>query len=104
MHWIITFIQYPMRSSKMADKRCREIFARLSEFLDGELSAADCRSLKRHLAGCKRCLEYLRTLHVTTQACRKYGERTAARPPRRLLLKLLPQLTAKRETKASKRT
>jgi len=53
------------------------------------------------LAGGERCLAYLRTLELTTQACRKYGEQAAAQPPRRLLRKLLPQLTATTETKCS---
>lgn len=74
----------------MANPGCRELFAVLSEFLDGELSAADCRWLKRHLRGCQPCLAYLKTLETTAGACRKLGE-TGTAPPElvRRILRLL---------------
>jgi RNA polymerase sigma-70 factor, ECF subfamily len=52
------------------DPRCRRIFAALSEYLDGELPATNCRELERHLKGCKPCLAFLATLKTTIQACR----------------------------------
>jgi anti-sigma factor RsiW len=51
------------------DPRCRRIFAALSEYLDGELPAPDCRELKRHLKSCKPCLAFLATLKATIEAC-----------------------------------
>jgi anti-sigma factor RsiW len=36
---------------------CQEVEARLSEYLDGELSAADEAGCAAHIAGCERCRE-----------------------------------------------
>ncbi len=56
----------------MAERQCRKIFAALSAYLDGELGVKDCRTLERHLAGCKPCIAYLDSLKTTIQACRQY--------------------------------
>ena len=50
----------------------REIFAALSEFLDGTLPVRTCRELERHLRSCKPCIVYLETLKKTIAACRAY--------------------------------
>ncbi len=63
----------------MAERRCKEIFAALSAYLDGELGVKDCRTLERHLAGCAPCLAYLESLKTTIQVCRRYRVR---KPPR----------------------
>lgn len=63
---------YLTAQKAMADRRCKQIFAVLSEYLDGELPPGNCRELERHLQGCKACLAYLETLKATVQACRKY--------------------------------
>jgi len=68
----------------MADRRCKQIFAALSEFLDGELPVKHCRELEEHLEGCKPCLAYLETLRTTIQACRKYRVHKAPRPSPRV--------------------
>ena len=57
----------------MTDRKCKQIFVLLSEFLDGELPAKNCRALERHLKDCKPCIAYLETLRVTVEACREYG-------------------------------
>ena len=58
-------------SQPMPDRRCKQIFAALSEYLDGELPVKNCRELERHLKDCKPCLAYLDSLKTTIQACRK---------------------------------
>ncbi len=65
----------------MAKRKCKQIFALLSEFLDGELPAKDCRALERHMKDCKPCVAYLQTLRLTVEACREYGMRTLPKPP-----------------------
>ena len=65
----------------MTDRKCKQIFALLSELLDGELPAKDCRALERHLKDCKPCVAYLQTLRLTVEACREYGARTLPKPP-----------------------
>ncbi len=46
---------------------CREIFARLSEYLDDELSAALCREMEGHLDGCEPCKVFLESLRRTVR-------------------------------------
>ena len=38
---------------------CESIFEALSEYLDGELSEADCEALERHIQDCKPCVEFV---------------------------------------------
>jgi RNA polymerase sigma-70 factor (ECF subfamily) len=68
----------------MPVRRCKQIFATLSEYLDGELPAKNCRELERHLKGCKPCLAYLESLKTTIQACRQYRVRQVPRPSARV--------------------
>ena len=53
-------------------KKCLRLFARLSEYLDGELSKRDCQAIRKHMEGCTNCQGFLRTLEKTVQLCRKY--------------------------------
>jgi RNA polymerase sigma-70 factor (ECF subfamily) len=73
----------------MADRRCKQIFAALSEYLDAELPARNCRELERHLQGCKPCLAYLETLRTTTEACRRFQVGKVPRPSARVRAALL---------------
>jgi anti-sigma factor RsiW len=73
----------------MAERRCKRIFAALSEYLDGELPAHNCRELERHLKDCKPCLAYLETLKATTQACRRLPAGKVPRPSARVRAALL---------------
>jgi hypothetical protein len=83
------------------DPRCKKIFATLSDYLDGELK--DCRELEKHLRGCAPCLRYLRTLKLTTEACRQYGRlNTASLSPTAqsaLFARLVKGLEARRHVK-----
>jgi len=66
----------------MPDRRCKRIFALLSDYLDGALPVGDCRDLERHLDGCKPCIAFLESLRTTVEACRRYGQNDArGRPP-----------------------
>jgi len=56
----------------MTDQHCKQIFAMLSEYLDGELPVKNCRELERHLKGCRPCIAYLDSLKTTVEACRRY--------------------------------
>jgi anti-sigma factor RsiW len=50
---------------------CRDMFARLSEYLDGELPEHVCQELARHMDGCTPCEAFLRTLKLTVDICRQ---------------------------------
>lgn len=52
-----------------APEDCREIFARLSEYLDGELPPQAARELESHLCGCPPCVEFVRSLRRTVDLC-----------------------------------
>jgi RNA polymerase sigma-70 factor (ECF subfamily) len=56
----------------MTDRHCKQIFAMLSEYLDAQLPAKNCRQLERHLKGCRPCIAYLESLKTTMEACRRY--------------------------------
>ena len=44
---------------------CRELFARLSEYLDGELNEALCAEAEVHLEDCPPCRDFLESLRRT---------------------------------------
>lgn len=68
----------------MPDPRCKRIFAMLSEYLDAELPARNCRELERHLAGCTPCIAYLESLRNTVAACGNYQVPKIPAPSRRV--------------------
>ncbi len=70
----------------MTARACKRVFALLSEFLDEQLPAGDCRTLQRHLRTCQPCLAYLKTLRLTADACREYGAHVVPEMPPRARL------------------
>jgi anti-sigma factor RsiW len=75
----------------MADRRCKRIFAMLSDYLNTDLPVKNCRELERHLEGCAPCIAYLESLKTTVEACRRYQVRKIPAPSKRVreaLLKL----------------
>ncbi len=68
---------------------CRELFARLSEFLDGELTAELCRELQQHLEGCAPCEAFAHTLRQTVELCRQLPSRPLPEDVKRELWTLL---------------
>ena len=50
---------------------CRELFARLSEYVDGELSQEICEEVRRHMEGCDPCVAFARTLRKTAELCHR---------------------------------
>ena len=60
-----------------ADPDHEELEARLSDYLDGALSAAEAEEVKRHVEGCASCKEALAELEQTRRALSGLG-RTAA--------------------------
>lgn len=46
---------------------CRELFSRLSEYLDGEIDAAGCEAVDEHLADCPPCRDFLESLRRTVR-------------------------------------
>lgn len=54
---------------------CRELFERLSEFVDGELSQEMCEEIRKHMEGCEPCVRFAKTLKTTADLCRRLPSR-----------------------------
>ena len=53
---------------------CREMFARLSEYLDGELDAEICSRIEAHMGDCPPCEAFLESLRRTVNLARDLPE------------------------------
>lgn len=51
---------------------CKDLFARLSEYLDVELDPADCAAFEKHIAACAPCVEFVESLRATAKLCGDY--------------------------------
>jgi RNA polymerase sigma-70 factor (ECF subfamily) len=71
---------------------CREIFARLSEFLDGELDAAMCGAVEGHLDDCPPCRAFLESLRRTVAILEALPGRPVPADVRRQVLDALRQM------------
>ncbi len=52
------------------DKRCAQLFALLSDYLDGKLDPGLQQELERHLDACSPCRLFLASLRRSVEACR----------------------------------
>jgi anti-sigma factor RsiW len=50
---------------------CRELFEKLSDYLDGELDPALCSAIEVHLGDCPPCQDFLRSLERTVALVRR---------------------------------
>jgi anti-sigma factor RsiW len=69
----------------MPDRRCKRIFAMLSDYLNADLPVKNCRELERHLKGCEPCIAYLESLKSTVEACRRYQVAKIPPPSKKVL-------------------
>ncbi len=51
-------------------RRCKEMFAELSNYLDDELDDSLCEELEKHMDGCEPCKAFLSSLEKSIQQCR----------------------------------
>jgi len=51
-------------------RRCKEMFADLSNYLDDELDDSLCEELEKHMKGCQPCVAFLNSLEKSIQQCR----------------------------------
>jgi anti-sigma factor (TIGR02949 family) len=56
----------------MSPAGCQEIFARLSEYLDGELPEDVRARIARHIEECAPCVEFVETLRKSKELCRGF--------------------------------
>jgi len=50
---------------------CKDLFASLSDYLDGQLDVRHCAALEKHLDGCNPCLMFLESLRQTVERLKK---------------------------------
>lgn len=67
--------QHSHHAHSARDPRCLEVFARLSEYLDGELDEADCRLIEEHIRDCEPCVRFLRSLRRSIDAAHQFSPR-----------------------------
>ncbi len=63
----------PARSLRKRAKHpaaCRDIFANLSEYLDGRVEPRTCDEMREHIEGCPSCVAFLRDLRAAIDRCR----------------------------------
>jgi len=62
----------PKRASKQTKRsaQCRELFATLSEYLDGRVKPATCEQIEAHMKGCPNCVAFLNDLRASIDRCR----------------------------------
>ena len=67
---------------------CQEIFANLSEYLDGELAPESCEQMRSHIEACPSCLAFIKDLKQAIDRCRSldFCHKTDAPPTLRRLL------------------
>lgn len=57
-------------SAQPRRRRCKEMFAELSNYLDDELDDSLCEELEKHMDGCEPCKAFLSSLEQSIQQCR----------------------------------
>jgi RNA polymerase sigma-70 factor, ECF subfamily len=57
-------------STQPRQRRCKEMFAELSNYLDDELDESLCEELEKHMDGCEPCKAFLSSLERSIQQCR----------------------------------
>ncbi len=65
---------------------CRELFARLSEYMDGELHGDPCEQIEEHLEGCDPCRAFLESLRRTVRLVESVRTPTLPAEVRRQIL------------------
>jgi anti-sigma factor (TIGR02949 family) len=73
-------------------EECRALFARLSEYLDGELGQDLCAKLEGHMSDCPPCRAFLDSLRRTVELTRDLPETPLPDDLRRELLEAWHEL------------
>jgi RNA polymerase sigma-70 factor (ECF subfamily) len=73
------------------DRRCRKMFASLSDFLDGLIDDATCDEMQKHLSDCRPCEAFIASLERTVDQCRAYRPECSPERSRAMREKLVRQ-------------
>jgi RNA polymerase sigma-70 factor (ECF subfamily) len=58
---------------KKRSVRCREIFARISDYLEHSLDQPACEKMQKHLEGCAPCVAFIHEIERVIERCRTLG-------------------------------
>lgn len=61
----------PKLPAPSSTRRCRQMFAGLSDYLDGELDDFSCEEIEAHLNGCEPCKKFLQSLEAAIETCQR---------------------------------
>lgn len=64
--------KHPAMRPPVRAPRCKQLFAELSDYLDGALDDSLCEELEKHLDGCAPCQSFLDSLEQTVERCRRH--------------------------------
>lgn len=79
----------PSGRKKSKQGHCLQIFRRLSEYLDGELSRERCKEINRHMKGCSNCCAFFNTFKKTVELCKRAPGRRVSNSVRTRLFRRL---------------
>jgi hypothetical protein len=90
-------------------RRCKEMFAELSSYLDDELDDSLCEELEKHMDGCAPCQAFLQSLEDSIEQCKARpadlpDPRVAARLRRELMVKYQDLMTNRNKQEATTST
>lgn len=60
----------PGKSLAQRPRECRDLFAGLSEYLDGRVEPRTCEQMRAHIEACPACIAFLGELRATVDRCR----------------------------------
>jgi len=58
--------------AKRRPSECTDLFAQLSEYLDGRTEPRTCEEIERHIHGCPECVAFLSDLRGAIDRCRRH--------------------------------
>lgn len=59
------------QTEPLPPEACLEVFERLSEYLDGELSPQQCAEIQAHIGDCEPCIAFVESLMTSIRASRE---------------------------------
>jgi len=59
------------RGAARRPRECRDLFATLSEYLDGRVTAESCEKIGAHIENCPACVAFLSDLRAAIDRCRR---------------------------------
>jgi anti-sigma factor RsiW len=61
-----------LHESPVPPSECADLFARLSEYLDGDLSQEARSAMEQHICACPPCIEFIESLRRTIDLCHHF--------------------------------